>query len=278
MASCTETHHVHATGDCDIHYWMGGREGAPLVVLSPGAFTDHRMFDDQIGVLQKRFRTLRWDPRGHGLSRPSGRAFSTVLAAQDLISILDALGEIRVALVGQSIGGNISQEVLFHWPERVSAAVLLGCTCSTIGPSWIERWLLDLTPALIGLYPTASFKRQVGRKSAISQHAAVALSAMASPLSRSDIRAIAEGIAGAIHDEPCYRIQHPILIVRGARDNLGNLRRISERWHARDPRSVMLVIPEAGHVANMDNPGGFNTAMVEFLTSATSAGSEGRGS
>jgi pimeloyl-ACP methyl ester carboxylesterase len=268
MATLAENHHVHSSGDCDIHYWVGGRAGAPLVVFSPGAFTDHRMFDDQIGALHGSFQTLRWDPRGHGLSRPSGRAFGTALAAEDLVAILDGLGERKVALVGQSIGGNISQEVLFRWPERVSTAVLLGCTCSTIGPSAMERWLLSLTPALIGLYPAETLKKELGRKSAIKASAASTLSAMAAPLTRSDIRGIAEGIAGAIHDEPGYVIDHPILIARGASDNLGNISKVAARWHARDPRSTLTTIPDAGHVANMDNPAAFNAIMLEFLTTA----------
>lgn len=123
-------------------------------------------------------------------------------------------------------------------------------------------------PGPLGLYPAETLKKELGRKSAIKASAASTLSAMAAPLTRSDIRGIAEGIAGAIHDEPGYVIDHPILIARGASDNLGNISKVAARWHARDPRSTLTTIPDAGHVANMDNPAAFNAIMLEFLTTA----------
>ncbi|MFV3077772.1 alpha/beta fold hydrolase [Niveispirillum fermenti] len=265
MAVASETHHIFDTGDCHIHYWIGGPPDAPLVVLTPGAFTDHRMFDDQVAALQTRYRTLRWDPRGHGLSRPYGRPFATGLAADDLNSLLDHMGEEQVALVGQSIGGNVSQEMLRRHPQRCWAAVLLGCTCSTIGPTRAERWALRLFPLLMRLYPVAKFKQTSMEKSAIKPAAQRRLQEMIAPLSRSDILAICGGIAGAVHDVPGYAIRHPILIARGEHEALGNIRQIIPRWLARDPQSRFVEIPDSGHVANCDNPDGFNQVMMAFL-------------
>ncbi|MBP7338522.1 alpha/beta fold hydrolase [Niveispirillum sp.] len=265
MTAVSETHRIFDTGDCRIHYWIGGPPDAPLVVLTPGAFTDHRMFDDQVAALQTRYRTLRWDPRGHGCSRPYGRAFATDLAADDLKSLLDHLGEEQVALVGQSIGGNISQEMLRRHPRRCWAAVLLGCTCSTIGPTRAERWALRLFPLLMRLYPVATFKRISMEKSAIKAEAQRRLREMIAPLSRGDILAISGGIAGAVQDVPGYAIRHPILISRGEHDALGNIRRIIPLWLDRDPHSRFTEIPDSGHVANCDNPDGFNAVMMAFL-------------
>lgn len=273
MAS-SEVHGVFDTGDCLIHYWIGGPPGAPLVVLTPGAYTDHRMFDPQIEPLQAEYRTLRWDPRGHGRSRPAARPFSAQLAAEDLIAILDSLGETEVALIGQSIGGNISQEILFRYPQRCWAAILVGCTCSTIAPKWWERWLLASFPFFVGLYPAETFKRKAMGDSASVQASRDKLRKMIAPLGRSDILEISRGIALAIHGEPDYTIKHPILIMNGAHDRLGNISRIVRRWRERDRNSEYVEVTDAGHVANLDNPGAVNAAMLTFLKKHSGASAE----
>lgn len=263
-----ETHETFDTGDCLIHYWIGGPPGAPLVVLTPGAYTDHRMFDPQIAPLQATYRTLRWDPRGHGQSRPTARPFSTQLAADDLVAILDAIGEKQVALIGQSIGGNISQEMLFRYPARCTAAILIGCTCSTIAPKWWERWFLASFPFLVSVYPTETFKRKAMDASASTQISRGKLRKMIAPLGRSDILGISRGIAHAVHGEPGYFIKHPILIMNGAHDRLGNISRIVDQWRKRDRNSEFIEVADAGHVANLDNPEAVNAAMLEFLERA----------
>ncbi|MGL3819362.1 alpha/beta fold hydrolase [Sphingopyxis sp. R3-92] len=260
-----ENHATFDTGDCLIHYWIGGPPGAPLVVLTPGAYTDHRMFDPQIEPLQAEYRTLRWDPRGHGRSRPASRPFSPQLAAENLIAILDAIGEKKAILIGQSIGGNISQELLFRYPERCAAAILIGCTCSTIAPRRWERWLLASFPFFVSLYPAETFKRKAMGDSASVQASCDKLRQMIAPLSRSDILYISRGIARAVHDEPDYSIEHPILIMNGAHDRLGNISRIVERWRERDRNSEYVEVADAGHVANLDNPGAVNAAILAFI-------------
>ena len=52
MASQFEAFILERKG-CPIHYWLGGSEGRPLVVLTHGACVDHRSFDGLAGVLAK---------------------------------------------------------------------------------------------------------------------------------------------------------------------------------------------------------------------------------
>jgi len=74
------------------------------------------------------------------------------------------------------------------------------------------------------------------------------------------------GAAQCIHYEPNYHITQPMLIVRGEHDKLGNIAKDAPIWAARDnARSV--IIPDAGHCSNQDNPTFFNRVLVEFLGS-----------
>jgi 3-oxoadipate enol-lactonase len=74
-----------------LHYWLGGQQDRPLVVLLHGATMDHHMFDEQVKALADEYRVLAWDNRGHGQSRPLGGAFSLTDSADDLVALLDHL-------------------------------------------------------------------------------------------------------------------------------------------------------------------------------------------
>ncbi|MCX6030696.1 MAG: alpha/beta hydrolase [Chloroflexi bacterium] len=124
---------------CRLHYWQVGDPAAPLIVLTHGAGADHRMFDAQIPALTPSHRVLTWDVRGHGLSRPAGGPFSSQAAVEDLLALLDAVGRPQAILVGQSMGGNISQEVAFRRPERVRALIVVGSTCNTGRLAAVEK-------------------------------------------------------------------------------------------------------------------------------------------
>ena len=68
-----------------------------------------------------------------------------------------------------------------------------------------------------------------------------------------------------LHYEPDYRIECPLMLAHGEHDNLGNFKKVMPRWVWRDPLARYVVIPQAGHVANQDNPKFFNQLLLDFL-------------
>lgn len=250
-----------------IHYWTAGPDDAPLVAFTPGATMDHRMFDAQVGpVLGAGYRVLTWDPRGHGLSKPIGLDLTVRSAAEDLLALLDIVGADRAALVGQSFGGNVAQELVFSHPERVGALVVIGCTCNTLMPSRMGLLALELSPLVFRLWPYGDLKKRVANavseKPEVREYARDAVGLV----SRKEFLTIWRAVADALHDEPGYRIDHPLLITHGERDRLGNIAAIAPAWTARDPNSRRVEIPAAGHNANQDNPAFFNQLLLDFLT------------
>ena len=250
---------------CNLHYWIDGPSDAPLVVFSHGATVDHTMFDDQLDVITHHYRMLRWDMRGHGLSCPANPPFNCKRAAQDLAALLDHLEEHKIALVGQSIGGNVGQEFIFLYPTRCIAALFLGCTCNTWQLSWSDKVLLRIAPILLELYPSEFLRKTIATNSAVTQRSRDRLLKMMAPLNRREIAVTFSGIVRDLHPEKGYMIRCPIEIAYGAKDYLGNIRRIAAAWARRDGAPPPAVIPDAGHCANMDNPEVFNRWMMNFL-------------
>ncbi len=259
------TPHVLERRGCPLHYWLAGPVDAPLAVLTHGAAADHNMFNRQLPALTDHYRVLTWDMRGHGQSRPMGTPFTVPGAAEDLVAILDALGVQKAIVGGQSTGGYVAQELVFHYPERVQALVMIDCICITLRLSAVERVMLRLTPLLLKWYPRTLLIRQSVESATITQEGYAYLEATMNALSTREIVTILTGVTKSLHEEPNYQITHPMLLVHGDQDNLGNIKKDAPRWADRDPNCTYRVIPDAGHLANIDNPTFFNRLLMEFL-------------
>lgn len=128
------------TGDIVAHYELVGPRGAPLVLFANSLGTNFHVFDPQAAHLGTRYRILRYDMRGHGLSDcplAGAAGYRMDQLGADALALLDALGESRAAFCGLSIGGMVGQVVAARAPERISALVLLD-TAARIGPP--ELW------------------------------------------------------------------------------------------------------------------------------------------
>lgn len=124
----------------ELNYELGGLEGAPAIAFTGSLGTDLTMWQTQSDRLGDRFRTLRYDVRGHGASSVPEGPYSIADLGSDLVALLDRVGIERASLCGLSIGGMISMWVAAHHPERVERLVLC-CTSALLGPpeGWHER-------------------------------------------------------------------------------------------------------------------------------------------
>ncbi len=259
--------HILVRKECPLHYWLTGPVNAPLIVLTHGATADHGMFAHQVRALADEYRVLTWDMRGHGESRPMGSPFTVPEAVKDLMAILAEIGAEQAIFVGQSTGGYVAQELVFRHPEKVQALVMIDCICITLPLTGRDHLLLRLTPALLWMYPYSLLVRQSANASTVTQEGYDYLETAMNQIPKKDMVAILSAVTQAIHPEPHYQITHPLLLVHGDEDNLGNIKKDAPRWAERDPNCTYRVIPDAGHMANMDNPAFFNRLLLEFLDS-----------
>jgi 3-oxoadipate enol-lactonase len=124
----------------ELNYSLEGPSDAPVVVFTGSLGTDITMWQPQSNRLRERFRTLRYEIRGHGASEVPPGPYSMEELGSDLVGLLDRLGIERAYVCGLSIGGMISMWVAAHAPERVERLVLC-CTSARLGPpeGWHER-------------------------------------------------------------------------------------------------------------------------------------------
>ncbi|WP_440764260.1 alpha/beta fold hydrolase [Natronorubrum sp. DTA7] len=260
-------------GGSQIHYWVVGPEDGPLVVCTHGATMDHRLFDPQLEALvDAGYRVLAWDIRGHGISKPIGTDFTVPLVVDDLMAIIDRLGDEEVVLVGQSFGGYVSQELLFRYPERVTALGIIGSTDLLTVPPRLEYLALRLTPSLFRLWPAGHLRKVIAENTAETPAAKRYAYNATCQLSKREFLTVWKAVAVCHHAEPGYRIRKPFLLTHGEHDGTGTIARDAPAWAERETDCRYEVIPGAGHNANQDNPGAFNEILLEFLEDVVETG------
>jgi 3-oxoadipate enol-lactonase len=252
-------------GETPISYWLSGPEGAPLVVLTHGATADHTMFDDLAPALAQRYRVLAWDVPGHGLSQPLPADFGMDRLVQDELALLDLVGESKAVLVGQSMGGNLAQEIVFRDSERVGALVLIDCTDNFQKLSAGEKMSLASAGPIFSLYPFKTLKRQSADASADTPRARGLIAAMMDRVAdKKSYVEILMRTTDVLHYEPDFRVPCPLLMLLGEHDRLGNIAKAMPVMAQREGVSLEIM-RGAGHVSNMDQPDEVNATILSFL-------------
>jgi pimeloyl-ACP methyl ester carboxylesterase len=101
-----------------IWYATFGR-GKPVVLLH-GGLANANYWGNQVRALEKDYRVVVMDSRGHGRSTRNAEPFGYDLMAADVIGLMDFLKIPKAAIVGWSDGAIIGLDIAMHHAERVS--------------------------------------------------------------------------------------------------------------------------------------------------------------
>jgi pimeloyl-ACP methyl ester carboxylesterase len=246
-----------------IRYWAAGPVDASTVVLLHGATLDHRAWKPQIDALRDRFHVVVPDLRGHGAS--TGR-FDFGAAVDDALALLDQLPVAPAVLVGLSLGGNIGQELIRREPDRVGGLVAADTTCNSAA-----RHPFAASAGVAALRSHAmlaghGFARQSAGAIATSPQAQqYALEVNAHRSNQETVEILTSLLTSAARPEPDYRLPVPALLMHGAQDHVADIAAEMRAWAQREPLARYAVIPNAGHISNLDNPAAFTALLTRFL-------------
>ena len=249
-----------------IHYALSGPETAPVLLLSNSLGTNFTMWDLQTPVLEKQFRLLRYDTRGHGRTGVTPGPYTIDQLGRDVLGLLDALDLEQVHFCGLSMGGMIGQWLGVNAPQRISKLVLCS-TCPKIGTpeTWNPRieairksGMNAVATAVIERWLTPEFRARAPQPT-------LALLGLLQAASPQGYTACCEAIRDADLREAITSIRAPVQVIMGARD---------PATPAADGRAMAQRIPgaryvelEASHLCNVESAERFNAELVGFLTS-----------
>jgi 3-oxoadipate enol-lactonase len=105
-------------------YWLEGRAGLPVLVMSHSLGCDLGMWEPQMPQLLERMQVLRYDTRGHGASDVPARDCSLDELGRDVLGLADLLNIRSFAFCGLSMGGAIGQWLAIEAPGPITKIIL----------------------------------------------------------------------------------------------------------------------------------------------------------
>ncbi|MDJ0787833.1 MAG: alpha/beta hydrolase [Myxococcota bacterium] len=256
-------------------------EGPPLL-LSVGYCQTHENFRPQVEPLVAAgYRVVLWDYRGHGRSDSpeSLDAYSIDHVVDDMGRVLEwaAPGEPAI-LGGLSFGGLASLHFTLSHPERVKALLLFSSGPGFKKPEAQAGWeaqvgrIADRLEKIgfEGFTTGRSGATSIGRRPELPEAQAAGRAIQAQdPAGVARFGRRVSGPAPGVIDE-LQRIQQPTLVLVGENDNA--YLRAAEVMAAKLPNSRHVVVPDAGHVSNIEQRERFNEAVIGFLRESLPGG------
>ena len=259
-----------------IYYETAGK-GIPLVMIHAGV-ADSRQWNNEFTYFAQSYQVIRYDMRGYGKSEPVDGEFSHM---SDLVSLLDAL-EIHgpLILMGCSMGGGMAMDFALTHPARAKALIMVGA-----GPSGLELDVatpskftdaekafeagdLDLVAEIEtqiwfdGMHRTPEQVNQAMRKLLYEMNR-IALS--------HEVKQLGKRLPNT--QTPAFdrlaNLDIPVLVIVGAHDTpyiLAAADYMTEKIQS----ARKVIIEDAAHLPNMDQPDEFQGIVKDFLGSLSS--------
>jgi pimeloyl-ACP methyl ester carboxylesterase len=250
--------------------------GLPIVFVHEFA-GDHRSYEPQVRYFSRRYRCITYNARGFPPSDvpADGERYSQDRARDDIRSVLDALKLDKAHIVGLSMGGFATLHFGFTYPDRARSLVIAGCGYGA-APNERQKFAEEAeatakkfetlgmakTGESYALGPTRvqfQNKDPRGWKEFADQFAEH--SAQGSALTMRGVQKRRPSLFDLV--DKMQTITAPALIMTGDED-----------WSCLEPALLMkrtiptsglVVMPNSGHLINLEEPDAFNRHLADFL-------------
>jgi pimeloyl-ACP methyl ester carboxylesterase len=253
----------------------------PALLLVHGFGGAKEDFADHIDALAERHRVVTFDHRGHGESDdpPALDAYSLDRMAADVLGVADALGIDSFRLLGHSMGGMVARRTVLAHPARIDALVLMDTSPGPIAnidpemPEVAATVMLDegkevLKPLLdaAGTLESPAHQRLIAERPGFQEFEDAKWEALSGVMWAAMAREIARQpdqlslLAG---------VRCPTLVIVGDQDE--SFLEPSRRMAATIPGAELVVVPDAGHAPQFENPRAWLEPLERFLASVERA-------
>jgi len=240
----------------------------PAILFVHGWAIDLDMWTPQFAALAGRYRLIAFDRRGFGFSSGTAGIDHDLADIEELLAKLDIDS---VAIVGMSQGARVALRWALYSPGATRCLILDGPPRDILAVGRPEGEVtLTAYRELVRDQGIEAFRRQW------LQHPLMRLYTN-EPRAHALLREMVGRYPGhdLMGDETAQlpgigslqRLDLPILIVNGEHDTAVRIGTGAELARAL-PHAQLAIIPGAGHLANLDNPGAYNQALDQFLAAS----------
>jgi 3-oxoadipate enol-lactonase len=249
----------------EINYEVSGKEGAPWLVLSHSLACTVRMWDPQVDAFKDRFRILNYDMRGHGATSAPQGPYTLDMLADDILALAKQLNIQKGYYCGLSIGGMIGQTIAIRGGGPFTKMVLADTT-HTQPPEALKQWEdrinIARSKGMAGLVDGTMERwfTEPYRKKNSPEFQKVRNLVLQTPVA--GFVGCGQAIMKLNTTARLKDIKLPVLAITGEQDGAApGTKYIGENV----PGAKYVGIPNAAHIANVEQAEAFNRALREFL-------------
>ena len=259
------------SGNARLYYEMAG-QGIPFIMIHAGV-ADSRQWNNEFAFFAQNYQVVRYDMRGYGKSEPVDGEFNHM---DDLVAVLNALRlHEPIVVMGCSMGGGLAMDFALTHPSRVRALIMVGS-----GPSGLE---LDV-PAppkfaeaekafeagdldLVCEIETQIWFDGTGRT---PEQVNPSMRKLLYEMNRQALAHEVKQLGKRLPNTPAPTfgrisdLKIPVLIIIGSHDNPYILA-AADYMVERIPSAQKVIIEDAAHLPNMDQPEEFQAIVTNFL-------------
>lgn len=241
--------------------------GSNVILLGNSLGADRTMWEPQRAVLEAHCTVLSYDTRGHGgADTPTGDySFDDLVA--DAVAVLDHFDVKSAAYMGLSLGGMTGLGLALAHPDRITRLVCADARADAPEPfvkSWDDRIATAREGDMEALWDGTAERWFTAEWRAANPHGLAAVKAMF-------LRTTVEGYAGCAaalkrldYLSSLGKLSMPVLYICGDADMAAPPDAMRAMAGATSGGEFVLV-KDAAHLANLDNPQDFNAAITRFL-------------
>lgn len=263
----TDGSHMVARDGFRLAAQVSGRADGKWIVLSNSLAASAAMWEPQLPVLEKRYRVLRYDTRGHGRSDAPAAPYTFPDLVGDVVALMDHFGIARADYMGLSLGGMTGLGLALAHPERVDRLVCCDARADN-PPPFVAMW--DARIAAIGkggmeAILDATLERWFSADFATRDPAGVSAAAeMVLATDPEGYRGCAAALKTLDYLKDLGTMTVPVLYVVGSED-MGAPPATMRAMAEATPGAQFAEVAGAAHIANMDRPALFARAIAAFL-------------
>jgi len=248
-------------GGAGLYYWDTGGEGPAVVLLHPGRGSALTWPYQQPVFAKSGFRTIAYSRRGY-FGSPAGSKRDTGNYADDLNALVEHLNVGKFHILGLAAGGFAVSDYVVSYPEKLLSMTIV---CSLFGYLWdknirdrqdfIEsKGFRDLPPEFKELGPSYRWAHPTGVNAWIEME----------KKSKGDGIRHGQKAKSNITWDKIRAVNIPSFFIAGGADlyQPPSMMRAAAR---EIPSSETLVVPEAGHAVQWEEPELFNRVVIEFF-------------
>ncbi len=249
--------------DAPIAYYIEDLAGKDWIVFIHAAFVDHRMFEKQFEYFSGKYNLLAVDILGHGKSVKAKKGDS-IEKMSDWINQIFEKRNIKAAhFVGVSLGAVFVQDFANKYESKVLSLACFGGY--DINDFDFEKQKGNnkeqMKMMMKAMFSIKWFAKANKKISAYTKEAQEEFYNLNLQFKKKSFKYLAK-LKNLVNKFPNKQRQYKLLIGCGEHDIANEIEIVNE-W-ARKEQCAKVILKEAGHCANMDNPKEFNNCLQQF--------------